>query len=316
MNNTLAVTCFTTRFDLLKQHWDKQAILRKKGVFGTNVPAPANQEGMVALLDWDKKELIQSVKQRSPSGVLQVGKKLYVNDAKENTINIYDISNLKLSETIRNKHFNDLHSIKISQENNLLTTSSGLDLIQIVDFKGKTKYEWWGFEHGFNKNPLGEIIKYDKSKDYSNVRIPTLKQGTHVNYALQRKNGTILASLFHQGKVISIDIKNNSFSTVVHGLKQSHSILEFEDKVLIADSNNGRVLVLNRKFSIIHEIKIPNSWIQDIAIQTSLNKKSRLFVVDATNSILYEYNLQNLSLIDSYKINPNWRISGIFVIEI
>lgn len=314
MELILAISYFTTSFDILKKHWKNQAILRNSGVLGTISLPPGNFNGKVTLVDWKTKKIIKEVEQKSPSGLLKVKNRLYVNDAKDNEIYEYSIENLDLIGKIKNKYFNDLHSISLFNPDNFLITSSGLDLIQVLDLKGNTKYAWWAYEHGFNRNPLNEVINYNKKQDYSNTRIPTLKQATHVNYALCLKDESILASLFHQGICIRITPKNSMHEIVISGLKQPHTILEIDNSFFIADSNNNRVLILDKQFHFVNQVQIKNSWIQDIHELIHKGEKY-LLIADATYSAVHLLRLKDYKIIDSYKFDTNWRVSAIEIIS-
>jgi len=298
----------TTKFNLLKKHW-------KEEKSGRNLES--NEKfwvgfGMVALLDWDKKKIIKSVNQESPMGILQDRDKLYVNDARYNEIKIYN-TNLDITGVIKNKHFNDLHSIQYTSDNNFLISSTGLDLVLKIDKQGRTLNEWWATEHGFDKDQNGKDITYDKSKAYDNNSIPTSSQSTHLNYSVELDKDHYLVSLFHQGELIRIDNKDGSFKVVADNLAGPHSIRQIDNKFYIADSKNGRVLVFDKDFKKIDQIVIDKGWIQDV--RETPNDNSKLFVGDADNCNLHLIDLTSKLIIDTFSFSKNWRISSIIPID-
>jgi DNA-binding beta-propeller fold protein YncE len=304
----LALSYVTTKFDLLKKHWEE----KKKGIVTPKDDKFWVGYGMVALLDWDKKEIIKSINQESPMGILQDGNKLYVNDTRDNEIKIYNID-LDLISVVKNKHFNDLHSIQYTNDNNFLITSTGLDLVLKIDKSGKTINEWWAGEHGFDKDQNNINITFDRTKLYSDESIPTSSQSTHLNYSIELDEDHYLVSLFHQGKIIKINNKDGSFEVVADNLTRPHSIRQIGDKFYIADSKNGRILVYDNNFNEIDQILIDKGWIQDI--REIPNDKSKLFVADADNCNLHLIDLKSKQIIDTFSFSKNWRISTVMPID-
>lgn len=304
----LALSYVTTKFDLLKKHWEE----KKKGIVTQKDDKFWVGYGMVALLDWDKKEIIKSINQESPMGILQDEDKLYVNDARDNEIKIYNMD-LDLVSVIKNKHFNDLHSIQYTNDDNFLITSTGLDLVLKIDKSGKTINEWWATEHGFDKDQNNKNINFDKTKEYNQNSIPTSSQSTHLNYSIEVDHDHYLVSLFHQGKIIKINNKDGSFEVIADNLTRPHSIRQIGDKFYIADSKNGRILVYDNNFNEIDQILIDKGWIQDI--REIPNDKSKLFVADADNCNLHLIDLKSKQIIDTFSFSKNWRISTVMPID-
>lgn len=300
----LALSYVTTKFDLLKKHWEE----KKKGIVTPKDDKFWVGYGMVALLDWDKKEIIKSIGQESPMGILQEDNKLYVNDARDNEIKIYN-TNLNISGIIKNRFFNDLHSIQKTQDNNFLITSTGLDLVLKIDREGNILNEWWAGEHGFDKDQNNINITFDRTKLYSDDSIPTSSQSTHLNYSIELDEDHYLVSLFHQGKIIKINNKDGSFEVVANNLTRPHSIRLINNKFYVADSKNGRVLIFDKDFKKIDQIVINKGWIQDI--REISNDNSKLFVADADNCNLHLVDLSSKQIVDTFSFSENWRISTV-----
>ncbi len=61
-----------------------------------------------------------------------------------------------------------------------MTSSTGTDLIIEVDDDGKSVFEWWATENGFESRPHGQKRILDKFSPHDLYVYPTLYQTTHV----------------------------------------------------------------------------------------------------------------------------------------
>lgn len=309
--NQLVISFATTRFDLLKEHWRIRKNEKHFEITERDEKPKWTGNGLVAIYSLERKKILRKVEQENPMGIVQRGKSLFITDATENCLKIYDAKSLKLLGDIKNEYFNDLHSITLTKDDNFLITSSGLDLIIMITPEGKKLFEWWAFEHGYNKNPLGEFVKYNKSTNYSDLRIPTIKQATHLNYALEVNDNFVLVSFFHQGTIFSLSVKNQSTHLVFKGMKKPHTIRFIKGKYYIADSKNGRILELNENFSLEREFNFKKSWIQDMH-EFRMHKNDFLLIADADKSKIYLFDIKKMKIEDVYSFDKNWRIGGIF----
>ena len=210
-----------------------------------------------------------------------------------------------VSNCIKNKKFNSLHSLN-KTENGFLLTSSGLDLILEINDSGNSIFEWWAIEHGFNKIPSGNERAIDKNKDHSIEIYPTLSQTTHINSAINYEHNSILATLFHQGILIKINKNDGSYVNLLDGLSKPHAIYNTQDGFLLSDTYNNRSLILNREFKVVNEINEKFKWVQD----TILGSNGNFIIADADNNRMVEVSVQDKinSLISTYNFNKGWRI--------
>jgi len=294
----LLISFYITNFNEMKSHWNRNSILKKNGIFGTNkaIGREVNLGGILQIVDWNRKKIIKEKKLSCPSGITKKGENFYIASMRENIIYVLN-KDLKILKKIKNKFFNDIHDINMTKKG-LLVSNTGLDNILEIDLEGNILWNWFATENSYKKNRLGEVRKVDKSLNHNNKDYPTLTQTTHLNSAIY-SNNSILCSLFHQGEVIEISRVNKKIKKILKNLKQPHSLKKIsEDKFLISDTNGKRIIIFKRNGSIIKSISVNADWIQS-AIQlknknylVADSNNSRIMVVDSNGNIksLYNYN--------------------------
>jgi len=227
--------------------------------------------------------------------------KIYVASMRKNRIHMLDW-NLNILETFTNNMFNDVHSLHLLDEG-LLLTSTGVDAILETDLEGKCKYAWLATENGYHKDQFDNPRIIDREKDHSEQDYPTLCQTTHVNSAIYKDDNKLLASLFHQGCVISIDKKSSQGEVIVDGLKNPHSLYELDKETYcISDTGNNRIVMFNCE-GAVESINGDFSWVQD-GIMTS---EGNWLVADANNCRIVETTSEG-EFVDEFKYNNNWKI--------
>lgn len=301
-NRYIIVSMMATHFSRLKEHWKKNEVLRKEGVSGTNKRLPEFLGGKIVIIDWVNKKIIWDIDIDLPAGITYYNGLLFANSMKNHILG-FDKSK-KIQHLIKNKNFNSLHSL-IKTPKGFLVTSSGTDLILEVDILGKTLFEWWATDHGFNMTPSGEERILDKEKNHSIEIYPTLSQTTHVNSALPYKWDSILATLFHQGVLIKINKQTGDSVVLLEGLSNPHAIYSVTNGFLISDTHNNRALVLDENFRVTREIKAEFKWVQDAIMESGGN----FIIADADNNRIVEVLGQDKnSIISTYDFNKEWRI--------
>lgn len=302
----IIVTFYITKnFKHMIEHWTKNAPLKKFGVYGTKKPIgrQVNLGGLIIRLDWSNKRIAASKKISCPSGFDFKNNLIYVASMRENKIYVLK-KELKIIDQINNKYFNDIHSVNITK-NGLLITSSGLDLILEISPKGKVLWEWWAFNNGYNTTPLGKERKIKKNINSREIDFPTLEQTTHINSAIfsDDREKELIASLFHQGEVVRINKSSGKAKTILNGLKQPHSVYRLGENFVVSDTNGKRVIIFNKNGKIINEIFGEFNWIQDC---TKLSNGNYL-VADSNNNRIVEVNNKG-RVIDFYNYDKNYKI--------
>lgn len=170
---------------------------------------------------------------------------------------------------IRSHLFSQLRSLRRT-EKGLMVTSSGVDAILEVDFKGELIWAWWGTENGYPNAYGGGVRKIDKEMDHRLKCYSGKLQSTHLNSAIvdPYDNNKVLTILFYQGCVVRIDKKSLALEVVTTGLNGAHHIRKHSNGYMLSNSRKGEVLIYDSGFNLIDRIKgtsdfFPVKWVQD-----------------------------------------------------
>ncbi len=305
------LSCISTKHSMLKKHWStseqkKQQTECPLTVLGSLHKPKEDQGGLLALLDEDG-QMKAGAELSMPAGMA-------VSDNSFMVASLYDVHKVAsdlstIKETVSLPAFNMLHSLSRSKQG-YLVASTGLDSILEFTDGGELLWSWWATDHGFGQTPTGEPRLLDKTIDHRGIKYGTLVQTTHVNSVAELPNGTILATLFHQGTVIAIDRETGNWQTVLDGLDHPHSVrILNEDYITVADTARGRGLLINIKGlqgKIEVEVPVDTSWLQDCSYDY---RHDRWLLVDGKNSRLVlrtgTAGDRHLGQID---LNPEWRL--------
>lgn len=208
------------------------------------------------------------------------------------------VSNNKIIKQYTNRLFNDLHSIAMLSSGQLITTSTGTDSIIILDKSDYSKVDWaWlATENGYDVTPSGQHRKISKQLNYNKIITSTTEHTTHVNSAIVN-NDMIIATLFHQGYLIGIDIQTGQSKILIKGLACPHSIRKTSSGYTLCDTLNARVLLLDQHFNIDQEINYNFDWVQD-AILLSTHE---LLVADSNNSRIVMFDLMTKAVKNEFR---------------
>lgn len=298
----ILISFFCSNFDSLKNHWNKNSKLKKRGVFGTNRACKEDLGGRIIILDWKTKKIISKKQIKTPSGIAVDKNNIYL-VSEGNKILILD-RKLNIKRIITNPLFNCMHNINLVK-NGLLCASSGIDSILEIDKNFNLSYKWVATENGYELDQFGKKRVIDLKKDHSNIEYPTLNQTTHINSAIYRDNSEkkIFATLFHQGKLIEIDKESLKSKEILSGLKQPHSVYKIGNNFMLSDTNGKRIVFFNKFGKIIRIINGDFNWIQD----TISLKNGNLLVADSNNHRILEISNEG-KILDEFKYSKNLKI--------
>jgi hypothetical protein len=85
----------------------------------------------------------------------------------------------------------------------------------------------------------------------------------HVTSAILLPNNTVLATLFHQGSLISIDRDSGAARVILDGLSRPHGVHFREGGFLLSDTLGHRVVLLNQELHVCAQISFGSQWLQD-----------------------------------------------------
>lgn len=308
------LSCISTRHSMLKKHWTDSKQNQSTGahtecpvtVLGSLQKPKEDQGGLLCLLD-DTGEVRASVGMSMPAGMA-------LSDDGVLVASLYDLHQVTpdlsiIKEPVSLPHFNMLHSLSRTRQG-FLVASTGLDAILEVTRDGQLLWSWWATEHGFEQTPTGEPRVVDKEQDHRGIKYGTLAQTTHVNSAAELPNGTVLATLFHQGMVIAIDRETGNWQPVLEGLDHPHSVrILNEHYITVADTGRGRALMVNikdLKGTIETEVDAGTTWLQDCFFD---QRSDRWFLVDGKNThIEIRTGPSGEKAERRLVLNPEWRL--------
>lgn len=153
----------------------------------------------------------------------------------------------------------------------IVTSSRFGAVIEISSKNLKETWHWIDCENGFNVSPNGTFIstssslRGNKSKNTKDIlilnksnsnklrkKLGTASQPTHLNsssYA-NKDGGLVLATLFHQGKLILINKRTNKYQTILEGMANPHHIKRISDRSFnswcVTDTGSGKAYLLNK----------------------------------------------------------------------
>jgi hypothetical protein len=165
--------------------------------------------------------------------------------------------------SITHPWFNYLHSVDRTPRGTLLLASAGSDVIMEITSNGEVIWEWFGPEHGYDTRPNGTALHVDRNIDYRPLRKGTTDQAMHVTSATLMADGTLLATLFHQGTLVAIDRTTGRARTILSGLRCPHGIHRWGDAALLSDTLGHRILVLDEHLRVSSEVPFGTQWLQD-----------------------------------------------------
>jgi hypothetical protein len=307
----ILLSCISTKHSMLKQHWAESKednVSCPITVLGSRQKPQGDQGGLICLLN-DQGELQHIAELPMPAGMALSDNGIFVASIDvihEFTTNLTPVQ----PDIVSLPSFNLLHSLSRTKQG-YLVASTGLDVILEFNRAGELLWEWWATEHGFELTPTGERREIDKSIDYRGTKFGTLSQTTHVNSASELPDGTVLATLFHQGMIIAIDRATGAWRPVLEGLDHPHAVRVLaENYISVADTKNGRALLVRLdeqgKGQIEHEVKIDTDWLQDAYYD---QRHDTWLLVDGKNTqLVLKSGPSGQKELKRIQLDPEWRL--------
>jgi hypothetical protein len=182
---------------------------------------------------------------------------------------IYVLNGSDEVATVTHPWFNYIHSVDLTPQRTFLLASAGSDLIVEISSGGEVVWEWFGPEHGYDTCPEGAPVFFDREADYRTMRRSTAEQAMHVTSAILLSNNTVLATLFHQGALVSIDRGTGEARVLLDSLSRPHGVHRCEGGFILSDTLGHRILLLNEELQVCSEIPFGSQWLQDTIISSA-----------------------------------------------
>ena len=236
---------------------------------------------------------------------------------------------------INDPWFSYIHTLDFSKDGSkILISSSGFDVIMEFDIATLDKtYEWWAWENGFNQGYSSELAKnVTISRDESNRgndefhiisnpeidSLPTAMRAAFINsvvYDAANEN-KLLATFFHEGKVMEIDIETGMANPVISGLKNPHGGDRFDNHYTGTSTGAGFVAVVNRGIITHYDFSKLGGKPEFLEgmewLQNSKNVEGNIITIDSNRNKLVIFNPE-LELIDTIDYNDNWAVQDMII---
>ena len=217
--------------------------------------------GRFVLLDWLRAQVLADIPFAGAAGFAINGDTIMACSWTQQSVHV--LRGRETLSSISHRWFNYLHSLDVVANGNYLLASAGSDLIVEVTPRGEVVWDWFGPEHGYDRQPCGKPAFCDRDADYRAIRRSTGEQAMHVNCAIQRDERTVLATLFHQGQLIAIDRATGGVVVKMRDLSRPHGIHRRPGGFLLSDTLGHRIILLSEDLEVFSEIPCGSQWLQD-----------------------------------------------------
>lgn len=307
----LLLSCISTKHSVLKKHWNEtgqgQDTLCPLTVLGSRQKPKEDLGGLLCLIE-DMGVSRTTFDVKMAAGMVNSDRGVLVTSF-SGVHEIDTTSGILHQDVVSLPLFNALHSISRTKRG-YLVASTGVDLLVEFNRKGEVLWNWWATDHDFELTPTGEPRQLDKTADHRTMKYGTLSQTTHVNSAAELTDGTVLASLFHQGMVIAIDRETGNWRPVLEGLDHPHAVRVLdEEHFTIADTVHGRALLVrikNGRGHVEEEIDAGTNWLQDCHYDSEHNC---WVLVDGKHSrVELRGTRSGAKTLAQFNCDPEWRL--------
>lgn len=292
-----------TRFKTLQRQWARQRIgLAGYAGLGTNRRESLREPGLLARMRFPSGEIEASIRLPRAAG-FSVGRRV-IQVCAGDTLHVLDRSSLRRLRSVRYPAFNNLRSLVRTAEG-FLAADAGVDTVFSLDRNLRVLGAWNATEHGFDRNPGGELRRVDLTQRHRSRVYPTLQQTTHLNAAIQNGvPGSFLVSLFHQGSVLRVR-PNGLHSSWLGGLRAPHSLRRCKDgSILLVDSWSNTILRVHGRRRRTFDLQGVTDWLQD-AFDLGAD---RYLVADAGHHRVLHLNARTREVLDVMPYSAEWKI--------
>ncbi len=221
----------------------------------------------------EKSEII--IKDREPRGIHILKNKLALSTA--SCVHVWEDRD---HYTVENDWLSYVHTVEFSpyDEDLLLISSSGLDTLIEVNFrKNAIIREWCAWENGLNmgvnpsngnsifltrdENHAEELRRQKKEvffiQDPKRDYLPTAMRAAFINSAYYDSSDpqNVVGTLFHAGKVLTINLDNGTSTSLLSGLKNPHGGRKLNGSIMATNTGSGEVILQNGQLRVSYDFK-------------------------------------------------------------
>lgn len=245
--------------------------------------------------------------------------------------------------SILNDWFSYIHKLKYHPtEDKLLVCSSGFDCFFEYDLSsGHISYEWFSWDHGLNmgkdadghtqylvrkkedyKNYIAEGHKALLISDPKTQSLPTAQRAAFINAAdYDLKAESYLLTLFHEGKVISVNPESGEWQVLIEDLKNPHGGMEIEEGIFLVTNTADGSIVIRRDLNgapreTAYSFKGIEGKVEEMAgkswIQNSIYHDGKIISIDSNRNSLFIIDINSESY-SRIPFDPDWAVQDILV---
>lgn len=314
----LVISYFSTEIKKLRNYWSLTNSW-DGNIIWSSLNKPDNIWWMIEFYDENLWNVINSVNIQKPMALYDLGETFLCSTSKNNLLEL--TYNLDIVGEYKNSLFNSIHSISTSgMSDKLVLTSTWIDTVIEYDYrKNNSKVLWTALNSKYWLFPNGvkRIVNFDSN--HSNVSYPTLLQTTHLNSSILLNN-ILYVSLFHQWKIIAIDIITWKSYELFKDLFCPHGFhyyyYNWQLYFIFSDSKNNKVyydiVIENFKVKSFKLLDDNFNWVQDAKIDIETDK---IYVLDSNNHKVSVYSYLLLKKEYDYYYWKDRRIYDLIIIK-
>ena len=282
-------------------------------------------------------DVVQQMDLKEPFGLDLVGKRFAV--AAGDEVRVYDCES-SLAHVYRNPWFAQLHSVHFSENGKrLLAVSTGFDTVLEFDLTDrKLTWAWNAWDHGYTTSPAGirlthgasgtdatshnEIVIADPSR-WNGFGLPTYLTASHLNNACYGDDdGTILITLFHQGRAVIVERDSGKPQEVMTDLLNPHGFEPgWQGDYLVTDTRRGRVIFFDGDLAVRCVLTIDGceptdsragmgEWLQNV-----LHLQSGLYAaIDIHRSCIWLFEPETKRR-RKVEVSQDWAVQNVIAVE-
>lgn len=243
---------------------------------------------------------------------------------------------------LENPWFSFIHALDFSPNDpdRLLISSSGFDCIFEYNVTtGKKTWEWFAWEHFKNdaldpgtkeavyltRNPEehkqwthdGKQVKL--IDDPVGTYLPTAMRAAFINSVTysRRSKGKVIATLFHEGKSIVIDMESNQSTDHIIGLSNPHGAWQMKDFDMASSTTGGKVIMVEGDSEIHYDLAhLPGKHLEMEGkewLQNAIHANGLIICIDSnrTSIVLFDANDKKYNCIP---FNTDWAVQDLILV--
>ncbi|MGM0647995.1 MAG: hypothetical protein ACQESZ_06370 [Bacteroidota bacterium] len=242
-------------------------------------------------------------------------------------------------EVIEDSWFSYIHTVDIHPHNfsRLLVSSSGFDAFFEYDMDTKEQtFEWFawenGFDHGYDPQ-TGEKVFLTRwpekaqalrgggkpvmlINDPANQVLPTARRAAFINSVVydQKSPDRIIATLFHEGAVYSIDKHSSAKERILDDMLSPHGGARWSEHYMATNTKGGQVVIGSNQHQNRYDFSQLKGKPRELAdfewIQNAVNIGDVIVAIDSNRNAFVVFQPHSKQL-DFIPFDANWAVQDL-----